>query len=98
MSFVFVAPDQVTGAATDLASIGSTISAAHAAAAAPTTGVLAAAADEVSTAIAALFSGHGQAFHALSSRAAAYHAQFVQNVTSGGAAYAGTEAANVEQS
>ena len=54
--------------------------------------MLAAAADEVSTAVAALFSGHGQAFHALSSQAAAFHAQFVQNMTSGGAAYAGTEA------
>src|ERR1700751_1409261 len=97
MSFVFVAPDLVTGAATDLAGIGSAISAAHAVGAGPTTGVLAAAADEVSTAIATLFSGHGQAFHALSAQAAAVHAQFVQNMTAGGAAYAGTEAANAAQ-
>ena len=91
MSFVIAAPDMVMSAATDLANIGSTISAAHAAAAAPTTGVLAAGADEVSAAIAALFSGHGQAFQALNSRAAAFHAQFVQNLTSGGAAYAGAD-------
>ena len=92
MSFVIAAPDMVMAAATDLANIGSTISAANAAAAAPTTGVLAAAGDEVSAAIAALFSGHGQAFQALSSQAAAFHGQFVHNMTSGGAAYTGAEA------
>ncbi|MDT5258540.1 MAG: hypothetical protein QOD10_3620, partial [Mycobacterium sp.] len=92
MSFLTAAPDLVTAAATDLASIGSAITEANAAAAAPTTGVLAAGADEVSMAIAALFSGQGQAFHALSSKAAAFHAQFVQNMSSGGAAYNGAEA------
>ena len=84
MSFVIAAPDMVRAAATDLANIGSTISEANAAAAAPTTGVLAAAGDEVSAAIAALFSGHGQAFQALSSQAADFHGHFVQNMTSGG--------------
>jgi hypothetical protein len=48
MSFVIAAPEFVTAAASDLASIGSTIGAANAAAAFPTTGVLAAGADEVS--------------------------------------------------
>ncbi|WP_016719227.1 PE domain-containing protein, partial [Mycobacterium tuberculosis] len=48
MSFVSVAPEIVVAAATDLAGIGSAISAANAAAAAPTTAVLAAGADEVS--------------------------------------------------
>ena len=85
MSFVIAAPEMVTSAATDLASIGSTISAANAAAAAPTTGVLAAAEDEVSAAIASLFSGHGQAFQALSAQAAAFHAQFVQTLNAAGA-------------
>ncbi|REQ17293.1 PE family protein, partial [Mycobacterium tuberculosis] len=71
MSFVSVAPEIVVAAATDLAGIGSAISAANAAAAAPTTAVLAAGADEVSAAIAALFSGHAQAYQALSAQAAA---------------------------
>jgi hypothetical protein len=97
MSFVIAAPDTVMAAAADLARIGSTISAANAAAAAPTTGVVAAGADEVSAAVAALFSKSGQAFQALNSQAAAFHAQFVQNMTSGVAAYAGAEAANAEQ-
>ncbi len=80
MSFVSVAPEIVVAAATDLAGIGSAISAANAAAAAPTTAVLAAGADEVSAAIAALFSGHAQAYQALSAQAAAFHQQFVQTL------------------
>jgi PE family len=58
--------------------IGSSLSAADAAATLPTTAVVAAAADEVSTAIASLFSGHVQQFQALSAQAAAFHARFVQ--------------------
>ncbi|WP_155770617.1 PE domain-containing protein, partial [Mycobacterium asiaticum] len=42
MSFVQVAPEMLAAAATDVQSIGSALSAAHAAAAAPTIGVLAA--------------------------------------------------------
>jgi hypothetical protein len=47
MSFVIATPEFVTAAAGDLANIGSTLSEANAAAAASTTGVLAAAEDEV---------------------------------------------------
>src|ERR1700678_4201371 len=67
---------------------------AHAAAAASTTVVLPAAADEVSAAIAALFSGHAQGFAALGAQAASFHAQFVQLMNAGAGAYAGAEAAN----
>jgi len=66
MSFVIAAPELVTAAASDLASIGSTISAANAAAVAPTAGVVAAGAEEVSAAVAALFGTHAQAYQALS--------------------------------
>src|SRR6516225_11342294 len=55
MSYVIAAPELMTSAATNLANIGSALTAAKAAAAAPTTGVLAAAEDEVSAAIAAVF-------------------------------------------
>lgn len=55
MSFVIAAPEVMAAAATDLANIGSSISAASAAAAGPTMGILAAGADEVSVAISALF-------------------------------------------
>ncbi|KZS64326.1 hypothetical protein A4G28_07725 [Mycobacterium ostraviense] len=51
----------MVAAATDLANIGPTVSAANAAAAAPTAGLAAAAADEVSAVAAALFSAYAQA-------------------------------------
>ncbi|OBK45763.1 hypothetical protein A5655_10880 [Mycobacterium sp. 1081908.1] len=82
-------------AATDLAGIGSTISAANAAAAPPTTTVLAAAADEVSAGIAAVFGEHAQAFQSISAQATAFHDQFVKALNSGAAAYATAEATNV---
>jgi hypothetical protein len=94
MSYVIAAPEMMTSAATDLATIGSDLSAAHTAAAAQTTGMLAAAEDEVSTAVAALFSSHGTAFQALSAQAAAFHSRFVQALNAGAGAYASTEAAN----
>ena len=95
MSSVIAAPELIATAATDLANIGSSFSAADAAAAALTTGVLAAAEDEVSAAIAAVFSAHGQGFQALSAQAAAFHDQFVQALTAGAGSYASAEAANV---
>jgi hypothetical protein len=59
MSYVIAAPEFVSAAATDLANIGSAIGSAigsvNAAALAPTSGVLAAGADEVSAAVAGLF-------------------------------------------
>ena len=69
MSFVIAAPEAVASAASNLASIGSTIGEANVAAAAPTTGVVAAGDDEVSSAIASLFSSHAAAFQALSAQA-----------------------------
>jgi hypothetical protein len=95
MSFVNAVPEFVGAAATDLASIGSTINTATSAAVAPTTGVLAAGADEVSAGIAELFNIHAQAYQALSAQAAAFHNQFVQTLNSGAAAYASAEAANI---
>jgi PE family len=94
MSFVNAVPEYVAAAATDLANIGSTISSANVAALAPTSGVLAAGADEVSASIAALFGAHAQAYQALSAQAALFHQQFVQLMNGGAAQYAITEAAN----
>ncbi|WP_415823672.1 PE family protein, partial [Mycobacterium basiliense] len=94
MSFVVTVPEMVTAAATDLANIGSTMSAANAAMAIPTTGILAAGADEVSAAIAALFGAHAQAYQALSAQAAMFHEQFVRAMSAGAGAYASAEAAN----
>jgi len=94
MSYVIAAPELMTSAATDLSHIGSALTAANAAAAAPTTGIVVAAQDEVSAAIAELFSAHGQGFQALGAQAAAFHEQFVQAVTAGARSYVSAEAAN----
>ncbi len=60
MSYVVAIPDMLASAAADVAGIGSSVGAANTAAVGATTGVMAAADDEVSVAIAALFSGHGR--------------------------------------
>jgi hypothetical protein len=95
MSYVIAAQEMIASAASDVANIGSTLNAANAAAVAPTTGILTAAEDEVSTAIAAVFSAHGLRFQALAAQAAAFHEQFVQALTAGAGSYVGAEAANV---
>ena len=60
-------------------------------------GVIPAAADEVSAAIAAVFGAHAQGFQALSAQAAAFHQQFIQALTTGAGAYAGVEAASASR-
>ncbi|AKN16426.1 PE family protein [Mycobacterium haemophilum DSM 44634] len=96
MSFVLATPDALVTAASDLAGIGSTLNAANAAAAAPTTGILAAAADQVSTQIAALFSQHAQGYQRLSAQLAAFHEQFVQAMSTSASTYAAAEANAVQ--
>ncbi|OOK79554.1 PE family protein [Mycobacterium kansasii] len=56
--------------------------------------VLAAGADEVSAAVASLFSGHAQVYQALSAEAARFHQQFMQALSTAGTTYARAEAAN----
>jgi hypothetical protein len=87
----------LASAATDLAGIGSSLNAANLAAAVPTTGVLAAGADQISAAVAALFAEHGQAYQALSAELNAFHQQFVQALSGAGSVYAGAEAANASR-
>ncbi|WP_156452535.1 PE family protein, partial [Mycobacterium gordonae] len=95
MSYVFASTEFLNSAAADLSNIGSVISQANAAAALPTTEVLAAGADEISAAVAALFGVHAQGYQALSAQAAAFHQQFVQAMNAGANAYATAEALNV---
>jgi hypothetical protein len=97
MSFVIAAPEVVTAAAGNLAGIGSTLGEATAAAAAPTTGVAAAAADEVSIALSEIFGTYGRQFQALSAQASAFHNEFVSLLNGGAAAYLSAEAANAGQ-
>jgi PE family len=62
MSFAVVATEIVAAASVDLDGIGSALTLANVAATPATIGVVAAAEDEVSLAVAALFSDHGEAF------------------------------------
>lgn len=94
MSFVFIGPQTIDAAATELAAIGSALSEANTAAAAATTGVLEAGADEVSAAITALFNSHGQAYRAVSAQVMTFHEQFVELMKSGANSYASAEAVN----
>jgi len=93
-SFVIASPDVLASASRDLGGIGSAIRAANVAAAPSTTSVVAAAADEVSASVAHLFSRQAQDYQALAGQAAAFHEQFVQNLTASAGSYAGAEAAN----
>lgn len=95
MSFVTTQPESLITTASTLAALGSALNAHNAAAAAPTTGVIAPAADEVSAQTAASLAGHAQNYQAVSAQAAALHQQFVARLTSNANSYADTEAANV---
>lgn len=91
------APELLASAATNLESIGSALDAAHAAVALPTTELVAAGADEVSTAVAALFAGYGQQYQALAGQVAAFHGWFTGTLATNANSYASTEAANIGQ-
>jgi hypothetical protein len=94
MSFVTVVPEFVGQAVGQLQDIGSALSEAHATAAASTTSVVAAAGDEVSAAIASLFSSHAQAYQALNAQAEAFHAEFMNLLNAGTSSYVSAEIAN----
>jgi len=84
----------LAAAASGLAGIGSAMNAGSAAAAGPTSGVVAAAADEVSALTAAQFAAHAQMYQAVAAQAAAIHEQFVSTLGVSSASYAATEVAN----
>lgn len=94
VSYVLALPDMMSATTTDVASIGSSLATANQGAAGATTGVLAAAEDEVSAAIAAFFSAHGQGYQALSAEAASFHQRLVQTLSGAAGAYSAAEAAN----
>jgi hypothetical protein len=94
MSFVTTQPEALTTAAGALEGIGSGMAAQNAAVAAPTTGVVPAAADEVSALTAAQFATHAELYQAISVQAAAIHEMFVNTLGTSAASYVATEAAN----
>ena len=87
MAFVLAAPQALTDAASNVADIGSSLNAATNSAAEQTISLPAAAADEVSAAVAELFSSHGQEFQHLSAAAANFHDKFTQALAAGADTY-----------
>ena len=94
MSFVIAHPEALAAAAGHLNAAGTVMAAQNTAAAAVTTGLFPAAADEVSALTATQFSAHGAMYQAVSAQAAAIHEMFVVMLHSSGVSYAATEATN----
>ncbi|WP_204079203.1 PE family protein [Mycobacterium riyadhense] len=94
MSFLTAHPEMLSAAAGNLESIGAAMSAANAAAVGPISGVVPAAADEVSALTTAQFVAHAQRYQALSVHAAAIHALFVATLAASAGSYLAAEAAN----
>ena len=94
MRFVSTQPAELAAAAENLQGIGLAMTAQNAAAAAETTGVIPAAADEVSALTAAQFATHAEMYQVVSAQAAAIHELFVNTLGASAASYVATEAAN----
>jgi len=92
MTTLFAEPQLLATAAADASAIGSAMNEAKAAAAGPTTGLVAAAQDEVSTITAQLFGAYGREYQALLQQAAAFHNEFVATLGAAGNAYSQAEA------
>ena len=94
MSYLITAPEMLASTAADVENIGSALRTAGANAAGPTTGVLAAAEDEVSAAIANLFGAYGRQYQAAVAQAAAFHSEFTEALAAAASTYAQAEAGN----
>lgn len=94
MSFVRTYPEHIAAAASNLQSLGAALNVGNAVAAAPTTGVVPAAIDEVSVLTASHFATYGQRFQELSAQGARIQAALAATLAVSGGSYAATEAAN----
>jgi hypothetical protein len=94
MSFVTTEPAALDYAAGKLEGIGTSLAAQNASAAASTTGVAPAAADEVSALQATQFSAYGNLYQQISAEATAINQAFVQMLGLSGNSYGTTEATN----
>lgn len=94
MTYLSIQPEVMTAAVTDFAGIRSALAAANAAAAAPTTGVVASGADEISAACTSLFNTYALEYRAAVGRLSASYDEFTQALVAAGTAYAETELVN----
>lgn len=94
MSFVTTQPQALTYAAGKLHTLGSAMATESAAVAHPTTGVIPAAADEVSALQATIFAAYGTLYQSVNAQAAAIHELFVHTLGASAASYVATESTN----
>jgi hypothetical protein len=94
MSFVTTQPEALAYAAGKLQTLGSAIAVESAAVASPTTGVIPAAADEVSALQASIFAAYGTLYQSVNAQATAIHELFVHTLGASAGSYAATESAN----
>lgn len=95
MSFLTAQPEELAAAAGKLQTVGAQQAAQNAAAAVPTTsGVIPAAADEVSALQASLFAAYGSLYQQVSAEAAAMYDTFVNTLGLSAQTYSATESAN----
>jgi hypothetical protein len=92
-----VMPEIVASASENLQGVGSCINAAQAAAAAQTTAIAPAAADEISAAITGIFSTFARDYQLVGAKAAAYHDAFVVTLNGAAGQYAHAEIGNARQ-
>ncbi|WP_261899437.1 PE family protein, partial [Mycobacterium marinum] len=97
MSYVLVSPPELMTAAEAAAYIGSSIRTANAAALVPTTALATAGGDEISAAIAQLFSTHAWDYQKIGAQLQRLHDQFVQALAGSSESYASAESVNIEQ-
>ena len=96
MANVLAQPQAMRVAAADVARIGSAINEANAAAARSTTGLLRAAADEVSESAATLFNSYAREYQAIIKQAGPFHDEFARLLAATSNAYTETETAASE--
>jgi hypothetical protein len=94
MSMVMAQPEMLAAVAAELQTLNATVWAGNATAAAPTTGVIPAAADLVSILTAAQFASHARLYQQISAQAATVREQLATTLSLSAGSYASTEAAN----
>ncbi len=94
MSFLTAVPAELAAAAAQLGAIGSALAAQNAGAAAPTTFISPAAADQVSILQSSIFTAYGALYQQLAAEAQAIQEQFVQTLGLSSGTYQATESSN----
>ena len=94
MSFLTAVPAELAAAAAQLGAIGSALAAQNAGAAAPTTAIAPAAADQVSILQSGIFTAYGALYQQIAAEAQAIQEQFVQTLGLSSGTYEASEAAN----